>query len=260
MRLPLRRSSRRAARGGLEPWSRVAVAVLVPFLRAFTRRDWRGTHHVPRTGGAVIVANHISHFDPLALAHFVYAAGRVPRFLAKSELFAVPFVRTVLRGARQIPVQRGSSDAARAYDAAVQAVLAGEVVCVYPEGTVTREPSYWPMSGKTGAARIALTTGVPVVPVALWGPQRVLPRGARLLRPVPGRTMHVVAGPPVPLEDLSGREQTADLLAEATERILAHVTALLETLRGERAPAVRFDGDSDPGGTVPADPADRSTA
>jgi 1-acyl-sn-glycerol-3-phosphate acyltransferase len=205
-----------------------------------TRRDWRGVDRIP-DGGVVVVVNHVSHFDPLALAHFLYDAGRLPRFLAKEAVFRVPFVGQVLRGARQIPVLRESGEATRAYSAAVDAVRAGELVAIYPEATITRDPGLWPMRGKTGAARVALETGAPVIPVAQWGPQELLPPYEKRPRLFPRRTMHLWAGPPVDLSDVAGRPIDAELLREVTERIMTAITAQLEQIRAETAPAVRFD-------------------
>jgi 1-acyl-sn-glycerol-3-phosphate acyltransferase len=205
-----------------------------------TRRDWRGTEHLP-DGGAVVVVNHVSHFDPLAFAHFLYDSGRLPRFLAKDAVFRVFFVGRVLRGAGQIPVFRETGEAARAYSAAVDAVHRGELVAIYPEATITRDPGLWPMMGKTGAARVALETGAPVIPVAQWGPQDLLAPYAKRPRLFPRKTMHVWAGPPVDLSDVAGRPIDAQLLHEVTERIMAAITAVLEEIRGEQAPAVRFD-------------------
>jgi 1-acyl-sn-glycerol-3-phosphate acyltransferase len=205
-----------------------------------TRRDWRGAEHLP-DGGAVVVVNHVSHVDPLAFAHFLYDNGRLPRFLAKDSVFGVPFVGTVLRGAKQIPVFRESGSASKSYSAAVQAVRAGVLVAIYPEATLTRDPDLWPMVGKTGAARVALETGAPVVPVAQWGPQDMLPPYAKRPHLLPRKTMHVWAGPPVDLADLADRPVDAALLQEVTERIMAAITDLLSQIRGEKPPAVRFD-------------------
>lgn len=205
-----------------------------------TKRDWRGTEYVP-DGGAVVVVNHVSHVDPLTFAHFVYDNGRLPRFLAKDSVFKVPFVGMVVRGAKQIPVYRESGNASLAYAAAVAAVRDGELVAIYPEATLTRDPGGWPMVGKTGAARVALETGAPVIPVAQWGPQEILPPYTKRPKLLPRRTMHVRAGPPVDLTDVVGRPVDAELLQEVTERIMAAITDLLEQIRGEKAPAVRFD-------------------
>ena len=222
-------------------WYRLAEVILRPLLVVFTRRDWRGAEHLPRTGGVVLVTNHISWFDPLAFAHYVFDNGRLPRFLAKDSVFKILFVGRLLRGAGQIPVYRGSTDASKAFSAGVDAVRRGEAVVVYPEGTITRDPDLWPMVGKTGAARIALAAGVDVVPIAQWGPQEVLAPYAKRLRLLPRKTMHLVAGPPVDLDDLRGRPISSELLREATARIMAALTELLEEIRGGQAPAVRFD-------------------
>lgn len=217
------------------------VVVLRPPLMLLTKRDWRGAEHLPSAGGCVVAFNHVSDFDPLAAAHFVVDNGRMPRFLGKAEVFRIPGVGPILRAAGQIPVDRQSADAAKAYWEAVGAVGAGRCVIVYPEGTITRDPGLWPMSGKSGAARLALATGCPLVPVALWGPQEVLAPYKRRLRLFPRKLMHVRAGPPIDLHDLAGTPLTAALLAEATNRLLDAITALLEEIRGEQAPAVRFD-------------------
>lgn len=228
-------------RGKLGPWLRFAVLVLKPLMTALTRRDWHGMEHVPRSGGVVLCTNHLSHADPLTFAHFVWDTGRIPRFLAKDVLFGLPVLGRLLRGAGQIPVARESKDAGQAYLAAVQAVERGEAVCIYPEATLTRDPALWPMAGKTGAARVALATGVPVVPVAQWGAQDILAPYSRRLRLWPRATIHVAAGPPVPLEDLRAAEPTAQVLTAATDRILDAITALLADIRAEPAPATRLD-------------------
>jgi 1-acyl-sn-glycerol-3-phosphate acyltransferase len=223
-------------------WLRLAVVVLKPLLLTLTRRSWRGAERIPSNGGVIVCVNHVSHVDPLTFAHFVWEAGRSPRFLAKEELFRVPFVGRVLRGARQIPVHRESGAASFAYAAAVTAARRGECVCIYPEGTLTRDPDLWPMAGRTGAARVALATGVPVVPVAQWGPEQILAPYTRRLRLLPRRRVQVVAGPPVDLAEFAGGpEPSADDLSRATERIMTAITELLGGLRDGTPPAERFD-------------------
>jgi len=222
-------------------WYRLAALLLRRPLLLTTKRDWSGTEHLPQQGGCVAVTNHVSHFDPLAIAHFVYDAGRLPRFLAKAGLFGVPFVGSVLRGAEQIPVYRESADAGKAYEAAVGAVRRGECVVIYPEATITRDPGLWPMTGKTGAARVALVTGAPVIPIAQWGPQEVLAPYGKRFRLLPRKTMHLKAGPPVDLSEFADHPMDAETLRLVTEKIMTAITVLLEDLRGEHAPAVRFD-------------------
>lgn len=222
-------------------WYRFAVGVLKPPVLAFTRRRWLNRELLPSSGGFVVVPNHTSHFDPIVVAHYLYDAGRPPRFLAKDGLFEVPFVGHVLREARQIPVHRTTTSAADAMRSAVAAVEAGECVVVYPEGTITRDPHLWPMRGKTGAARIALATGCPVIPMAHWGAQDVLAPYGKRVHVFPPRTVTVTVGPPVGLADLLGRPVTAELLAEATGRIMSAITALVAELRDEPEPAARLD-------------------
>ncbi|MCW2781039.1 MAG: phospholipid/glycerol acyltransferase, partial [Marmoricola sp.] len=147
----------------------------------------------------------------------------------------------IVRDARMIPVSRLSTDAAKAFEAACVSVRAGGCVGVYPEGTITKDPDGWPMRAKTGAARIALETGCPVVPIGQWGAQEILP--AYKLRPhvFPRRTARYKVGDPVDLSDLMGKALTNDVLHAATDRIMDAITALVADLRGETPPAVRFD-------------------
>jgi 1-acyl-sn-glycerol-3-phosphate acyltransferase len=217
------------------------VAIIKPPLLAFTRRLWVDGHKIPETGGCVVVANHISHADPFTFAHFVYDNGRVPRFLAKKDVFDVPIGGRLLRGAGQIPVYRQTTDASHAFRAAVGAVRAGECVVVYPEGTITRDPELWPMRGKTGAARIALTADAPVIPVAQWGAHEILPPYTKKPRLLPRKTIRVKAGDPVDLDDLRGQAVSPSLLQDATERIMGAVTSLLADLRDGSPPATLFD-------------------
>jgi 1-acyl-sn-glycerol-3-phosphate acyltransferase len=214
---------------------------LRPILRVLTKRDWRGVENLPRTGGFVAAPNHVSYFDAFAVALFLYDNGTPPYFLGKEVVFRVPFVGWLLTKAGQIPVYRGTGRASLAFRAAAEGVEAGKAVVVFPEGTLTRDPGQWPMTAKTGAARVALQTGCPVIPIAQWGPQEVLGTYQRRVHLFPRKTMHLLAGPPVDLSDLYGRPMTADTVREATDRVMEAITRHVETLRGEKAPAVRFD-------------------
>ncbi len=222
-------------------WYRLAVSVVKPLLLVFTKRSWGGAENVPPSGGVIIAANHISYIDPLTLAHFLYDNGRLPRFLAKSTLFDVPFIGRVFRGAQQIPVRRGTADAAQALGAAVEALERGECVLIYPEGTATRDPQTWPMHARTGIARLALTTGVPVIPVAQWGAHRILPYPSKRPRLLPRTTIEVLAGLPVDLSAYRGAEQTAAVLRSATDDIMGRIARQLSELRGEPVPGEVFD-------------------
>ena len=220
---------------------RFAAALLRPILMLLTKRDWRGTEHLPKEGGFVVSPNHVSYVDPLTFAHFMYDSGRAASFLGKSEIFAIPVVGWILHKAGQIPVYRGSAAAADSYRAAVAAVRVGKAVGIFPEGTITRDPDLWPMRGKTGAARVALETRCPLIPVAQWGPQEILSPYGHRPQLFPRKTMHVVAGPPVDLSDLYDRPLDTPTLRIATDRLMDRITELLEQIRGEHAQHERFD-------------------
>ncbi|MBV9832138.1 MAG: 1-acyl-sn-glycerol-3-phosphate acyltransferase [Marmoricola sp.] len=218
-----------------------AVAVAKPPLLALTKRNWIDGEKIPATGGCIVAMNHVSHLDPLTLGWFLYDHGRLVRYLTKDSLWRVPVLKHIVEDAGQIPVQRMTGGAVSAFDAAVAAVEAGECVGVYPEGTITRDPDGWPMRGKTGAARIALATGCPVVPVGQWGVQDLLPAYTTRPHLFPRKTLSYKVGDPVDLDDLREKPVTTEVLHEATDRIMAAITTLVEDLRGEQAPAVRFD-------------------
>lgn len=219
-----------------------AIARLVrPVMMAVTRRDWRGMEHLPRDGGFIAVANHMTNVDPLTFAHYLYDNGVAPKVLAKSSLFSVPLFGRLLRASGQIPVFRNSARAGESLVAAEAALADGECVAVFPEGTLTRDPDLWPMLAKTGVARLALTTRVPVIPIAQWGPQDLLGPYSTLPRPIPPKRVTVVAGPPVDLDDLYGRPLDAATLREGTDRIMGAVTRLLADIRGETPPTTPWD-------------------
>jgi 1-acyl-sn-glycerol-3-phosphate acyltransferase len=220
---------------------RFAVSLVRPPLTVLTRRDWRGAENLPAEGGFVVAPNHLSHIDPLTIGHFLWDSGFSVRYLGKESVFRVPVAGRIIAAAGQIPVLRGTGDAAKAFSAAVDAVRAGECVGIYPEATLTRDPALWPMVGKTGAARVALTTGCPVVPLAHWGEQEILPPYAKRPHLFPRKTVHVWAGPPVDLSAFQGRPLDAKTLRGATDAILRDLTVLLEAIRGETAPQERWD-------------------
>jgi 1-acyl-sn-glycerol-3-phosphate acyltransferase len=222
------------AREKLGFWQWFCVVVIKPLMILLTRRTWRGMQNLP-SGPTIVVANHISHADPLVLAHYVYDAGRWPRFLAKDSIFRVPVIGPIVRAAKQIPVVRGSMDAVRALDDAVDNVKAGGCVIVYPEGTTSKEPDLWPMRGKTGAARLWLATGAPVVPIVMWGPQQLFdPRTHKLkLR----RTaVTVVTGPALDLSQWVGATPTAATLLEITDFIMLSLRDMLAEVRDGTPP------------------------
>lgn len=220
-------------------WYRLAVLILKPPLLLFTRTRWRGFEHVPTSGGVILASNHISHADPLTLADAImFSTKRMPKYLAKASLFkGNGLVGRTLRGTGQIPVHRHTADASLSLKDAVGALSRGELVAIYPEGTVTRDPDKWPMQARTGVARLALLSGAPVVPVCQWGAQEILDSyrkpGLHLL---PRHTIDVVAGPPVDLSAWQDKELTSEVLREATDAIMSALREMLEQIRGEQAP------------------------
>ncbi|MDQ1709452.1 MAG: 1-acyl-sn-glycerol-3-phosphate acyltransferase [Frankiaceae bacterium] len=216
------------------------VALVKPLMLMLFKRDFRDRDRIPPRGGVIVAANHLSVADPFAIGLYLHDAGRRPRFMAKASLFRIPVLGAVLRGAGQIPVHRYSANARIALTAAADAVRAGELVVIYPEGTTTRDPDYWPMRARTGVARLALETGAPVVPVAQWGPQEFLGRRGRF-RPLPRKTLRIRAGAPVDLTAYAGAKMDARTLRDCTDAIMRDVTSLVADIRQLPAP-VAGDG------------------
>lgn len=222
---------------------RVLSGVLITGLHLVARLEVEGAEHLPATGPCILVPNHSTEMDPVVVGTAVFEEGRLPRFLAKEALFKAPVVGAVLRGTGQVPVSRrgGSAASGPPLKAAERIASEGHVVIVYPEGTLTRDPDLWPMRGKTGAARLALQHGIPVVPIGHWGDERIMPRYSRRLNLFPRRTIRARFAPEVDLDDLRGRPLDSATLREATNRIMAAITAVVSDLRGEPAPAERWD-------------------
>jgi 1-acyl-sn-glycerol-3-phosphate acyltransferase len=225
-----------------EPLLVFLIRLLNVLLGPITRRDWRGQEHIPKSGGVVIVANHISNVDPLVLAQYLAYSGRWPRFLAKASLFSVPVIGSALRAIGQIPVHREAGAARQAVRYADEAIEQGKAVVIYPEGTITHDADLWPMTGRSGAVRIALKTGCPVVPVGQWGAQDIM-WGKKIHVPhlLPRKTLRLVAGRPIALEDLRDQPLTPQVLTEATDRIMDEITSLVAELRQQAPPAQRYD-------------------
>ena len=220
---------------------RLGAAIMRPILNLIVKRDWRGAEKLPKRGPAIVVCNHLSYLDPLTFSHFLYNNGRAPRYLGKESVFRIPVIGWVIKAAGQIPVNRESKDAIKGYEHAIAVLKAGHLLGVYPEGTLTRDADLWPMKGKTGVARLALQTGVPIYPCASWGPQRVIPPYGKRIKLFPRTKVSVVMGDPVDLSKWRGKSDDLASLEAATEAIMDSITKLLEGLRNEKAPAVRFD-------------------
>jgi 1-acyl-sn-glycerol-3-phosphate acyltransferase len=219
------------------PFLRVLAAAVVAITNALFKRDYRNLDGVPARGPVILAVNHISYADPLVVARFCWDAGRVPRFLAKSSLFTIPVIGWVIGKAGQIPVDRGSRDAARSLTAAAEALRSGDLVAVYPEGTVTRDADFWPMTGKTGLARLALLApNAVVIPVGQWGAQESVDWYRKKFRPSPRKTVRLSVGAPVDLTRFYGRDPSAATLRELTDTVMGAVREQVAVIRSVRAP------------------------
>jgi 1-acyl-sn-glycerol-3-phosphate acyltransferase len=212
-----------------EPWYRFAEWTVRPPLALWFNWHFEGLENIPPEGPVLVACNHISYLDPLAHAYMLIKARRRPRFLTKSELFGNSFLSRLLRGTGQIKVERGSGSVAPVEEA-MRALRAGEAVMVYLEGTITRNPDYSPMEGKTGVARLTLATDVPVLPIAVWGSQHVWQReGRRSLKF--GRPIWVKAGAPLDFSSYEAAKDDPTTLRKVTNTVMDELTRLVADLR-----------------------------
>lgn len=221
------------------------ASLLLPPWSLMARYRFTPESKLPETGPFILAPNHYSEIDPLAMGAAVWHLGRVPRFMAKASLFKIPVVGWLLKASGQIPVEReGSSrgsSSANPLGAANQLIEREAGVIVYPEGTLTRDPDLWPMRGKSGAIRLALESGIPLIPVAHWGTQKIMPRYGKGIHPFPRKTIEVKVGTPLDLSRFAGKPVDHRLVNEATRLLMDAITELLAELRGETPPAERWD-------------------
>jgi 1-acyl-sn-glycerol-3-phosphate acyltransferase len=220
---------------GLAWW--VVIVVLYAPASLLVRTRYRNLAKLPQHGGAIVVVNHVSHVDPFLVAKMVIDGARTPRFLAKDSIFGVFAVGTAMRRMGHIPVKRGTANARQSFDAAVAALDGGGLIVLHPEATVTRDPDGWPMTGKTGAARLALLApDVPVIPVAQWGVQEKIDlyRGRVRLFPRPRHMLSV--GEPLDLSEFYARPPDGANLRAVTDVIMRRLRADVAELRGLPAP------------------------
>ncbi len=216
------------------------AGLLLPPMSAMMRLRFHG-EKLPAQGAFVLAPNHYSEIDPVVMGVATWHLGRLPRFLAKASLFTVPVVGWFLRTSGQIPVERAGSRSHAALRAAQDLVDKGRMVIVYPEGSLTRDPDLWPMRGKTGAVRLALERGIPLIPVAHWGTQELMPRYGKRLHPFPRKTIHVAVGKPLDLSAYAEGPLDQATLTAATAVVMDEIAELLAGLRGEPAPVARWD-------------------
>lgn len=223
-------------------WIRLCVSLIYPSVGILFRIRWRHLERVtpPQQGGVIIAINHVSHIDTCVMARFVWQSGRIPRFLVKAGMFTLPVIGSVMRGAKQIPVYRGTKDASESLRDAATALEHGEAVVIYPEGTITHDPEQWPMQGKTGVARLVLLSpDTPVVPVGQWGAQ--LRTGMPWWRRLRRHRASASVGMPLDLSRYRGREPSAETLREITDVIMDAVRVQVAELRDEEAPVAFFE-------------------
>lgn len=214
----------------------------MPAVGLIARIEVSGGENLPLEGPYVLAPGHYSEFDPVIIAVATWRLGRAPRFMAKESLFRVPVLGSVLRATGMVPVARAASASAakQTIEQAESLVEHGRGVIVYPEGSLTRDPDLWPMRGKTGAVRLALEGGIPVIPVATWGVQRILPRYGKLSLWPPRKRVQVRLGPAVDLSAFRGSTAPAQLAA-ATDVVMADIARLMGELRGQEPPAQRWN-------------------
>jgi 1-acyl-sn-glycerol-3-phosphate acyltransferase len=216
--------------------------VVIPTFRYAARYHWHGPNRLPAQGAFVLAPNHFTNIDPLVVGTAVWVSRRAPRFLAKASLFKVPVFGRIMSGMGQIPVERsGRTRLSDPLGSGRSLIEQGGAIIVYPEGTLTRDPDLWPMRGKTGAVRIALENDVPLIPMAHWGTQQIMPRYSKKLRLFPPSRVDVIVGDPIDLSAYKGRPLDQQTLTEATAVLMQRITELVEVLRGEQAPAERWD-------------------
>jgi 1-acyl-sn-glycerol-3-phosphate acyltransferase len=235
------RPSKWRTRRPLSPAMWVCIVVVYPIASLMYRLRYRHGERLPATGPVLVVANHVSILDPIACGRMVFDNGRTPHFLAKESVFK-GLAGVLLRGAGQIPVKRFTVDAHEALAAARADLDAGGTIVIYPEGSVTRDPNWWPMQPSTGVARLALTTDAVVLPVAQWGPQKLHDYHTKKLHLRLRAPADYLLGEPIDLsaqraELRAGRPLDAALLRETSNLIMARVRDQLAELRGEPAPA-----------------------
>lgn len=216
---------------------------VVPFMTLLTKIRFIHPERLPREGAYVLAVNHYSEIDPLVTAVGIWRLGRAPRFMAKESLFRAPVLGPAMKATGMVPVARSSSSASakQTLKAAEDIATHGRGVIVYPEGTLTRDPGLWPMRGKTGAVRLALEAGVPLIPAAQWGAQEIMPRYGKLRLWPWRKPTTLIFGEPIDLSDYVGHERENSALQEATELTMNRIAELLGELRGETPPAKRWN-------------------
>jgi len=224
-------------------WIGVCEVALFPLTRLLGRRRFAGAEHLQVPGPVLVVANHISHLDPVYDTVFIRSSGRLPHVMAKASLWKLPVVGRVMAGTEQIPVERGGGAGQASLQAATAALAAGQVVLIYPEGTVTKDPDHWPMRPRPGVAALALSGDFPVIPVAHWGSHEVYRSygSGRRFAPLPRKDVHVVAGEPIDLSAWRGKPVDNRAIRDVSYLIMGRIRDMVAELRAEQPPTAFFN-------------------
>jgi len=182
---------------------KLGTKVLIPIMNVVGKKVWRGGEKLPKTGKIIVASNHVSYLDVLFLTHFLFRNGRAPRYIGKEGVFKVPVIGKIILAAGMVPVARESKDASKALDHAIR-----------------------------------LT---PIVPIAQWGSQIVMPTYEKKIKFFPRTPIKILVGDPLDLSPWYGKENDPDALREATAFVMRELTNLLEQLRGEKRPVEIFD-------------------
>lgn len=218
------------------------VIAVVSRLRIAKHRGRKRAVRALPAGAIIIVSNHASYADGILLALICRRMGRSIRLLATAGVFRAPVIGPLAGRLGFIPVQRGSIHAAAALEPAAEALAAGEAIGIFPEGRTTRDPGHWPERAKTGAVRLALRSGAPIIPVAMVGTHRLLDRR----RPLRSILFNVVLRPevltdigePIDLRAMVGdTEPTPDQIRQLADLVMSSIVDLVEEIRGEQAPS-----------------------
>jgi 1-acyl-sn-glycerol-3-phosphate acyltransferase len=217
-----------------------AVTVVSRLQIAGVRGRAEAVRQIP-AGPVIVISNHTSYADGVLLALVCRRLGRSARLLATSGVFKAPLIGRLAHRLGFIPVARGAANAADALEPAAAALAAGEVVAIFPEGRLTRHPEHWPEKAKTGAVRLALRTGAPIVPIALDGAHRLVGRSRILSRLFTNIVLRprVVSrvGAPIDVRSLVVGEPSPEEVRRVTDVVMANLIDLVEELRGQLAPA-----------------------
>ena len=212
----------------MTPFYRFAArGAIIPFLKVVSRQKVTGLENIPRQGGFIAVANHLTDLDSLTAMRALVDADVPVYSLAKSTLFKVPLLGSILRAASDVLADGGA-------------------IMIFPEGTLSRDPLKWPMVAKTGAARLAMTSGAPVLPMGQWGAHEILDTYGCSFRPFPRKDVRVTIGELMDLSRFGTDTQDREAVRACTAEIMRAITALVEELRGEKAPRpfdLHYDGD-----------------